>query len=144
MSDFDLRCRELYEYIEALVERFVVLQSGILDKAASNLSFQQIKVVGHVGKFQPCTMSELAERTRLSMSTMTGIVDKLVAGKLVRRYRSDADRRVVNVKLTARGMEIYEMEVKNHLELAKAMLNALPEPEQLQLIALLKKINSTV
>lgn len=47
------------------------------------------------------TTGEVAEAVHLSQATMTGIVDRLEAKGLVRRSRSDRDRRKVRVEPTA-------------------------------------------
>jgi DNA-binding MarR family transcriptional regulator len=52
-----------------------------------------------------CRMSELAEVTRQSAGTLTGIVDRLIDDGLVARVRDADDRRVVQVALTSTGKE---------------------------------------
>jgi len=52
------------------------------------------------------SMSDLAQGMHLHMSTVTGIIDRLEAGKLVTRERSEADARVMEIRLTARGKSI--------------------------------------
>ncbi len=55
---------------------------------------------------QPCTMRDLTDVTFQDPPTMTGIVDRLVKMKLVRRTRSQTDRRVVLVQATENGVEM--------------------------------------
>ena len=52
------------------------------------------------------THSELAQMLLLSASTVSGMVDRLVKGKLVSRVRSQKDRRLVRVVLSAAGKEL--------------------------------------
>lgn len=47
--------------------------------------------------------TELAREMTLSPATVTGIVDRLVARELVVRNRSDEDRRIVTLSITAAG-----------------------------------------
>lgn len=49
------------------------------------------------------SMQELSDRMRLSVSTMTRVLDKLVAAGLVGRIRSRDDRRIVLCALTGKG-----------------------------------------
>jgi DNA-binding MarR family transcriptional regulator len=51
------------------------------------------------------TVVEVSEAVQLSPPTVSRIIDRLVAGKLVVRERSTTDRRKVNISLTARGRE---------------------------------------
>lgn len=53
-------------------------------------------------------MTQLAELLDVSMSNATGIVDRMAERGLVRRVRVADDRRVVQVGLTAEGMQALE------------------------------------
>jgi DNA-binding MarR family transcriptional regulator len=50
--------------------------------------------------------TDIAYLLGLEKHSITTVVDKLVARKLVRRDRSEEDRRVVNLKLTPKGQEL--------------------------------------
>jgi DNA-binding MarR family transcriptional regulator len=54
----------------------------------------------------PATMSELAGRMFLELSSMTRIVDFLVANKLARRSADARDRRVCRVQITRQGRSL--------------------------------------
>lgn len=51
-------------------------------------------------------MGEIAQRMHLHISTVTGIVARLEAGKLVTRERAASDGRIVEIRLTPRGRSI--------------------------------------
>jgi DNA-binding MarR family transcriptional regulator len=51
----------------------------------------------------PLHAGELAEVVGASAATVSGMLDNLCAAELVERSRSEADRRLVMVKLTRRG-----------------------------------------
>ena len=53
-------------------------------------------------------MSEVARSIGVTLATLTVACDKLVAKGLVRRVRSQEDRRVVNIMLTDKGRAAYE------------------------------------
>lgn len=53
-------------------------------------------------------MSKISDEINISMSTATGIVDRLVKKKYLVRERSQLDRRVVQIKLTEKGQKIIE------------------------------------
>ncbi len=54
------------------------------------------------------TLSELARRVYLSRAGMTKMIDRLEGAGLVRRVRSDADRRVISAVLTAKGEKTFQ------------------------------------
>ncbi|MCK4665145.1 MarR family transcriptional regulator [Candidatus Dependentiae bacterium] len=55
---------------------------------------------------QEMTMGELAKSTDMSFSAMTGLVDRLIKNKLIRRRRSNTDRRKVIIDLSKRGTSL--------------------------------------
>ena len=54
------------------------------------------------------TMGELAERLQIRHHSAVGLVDRLVADKLVRRESASNDRRQVYIRLTRRGESVLE------------------------------------
>jgi DNA-binding MarR family transcriptional regulator len=91
-----------------------------------------------------CTMSELANQTRHSLATMTGIVDRLVKLNLVKRGGNPDDRRIVLVELTEDGQtrlaEVHAAR-RRQLEQAFGRLNA---ADQKELVRLLKEFSSAL
>lgn len=57
-------------------------------------------------KSSEVTMTELVEYINVPMSTATGIVDRLVKKGYIARERSEADRRIVVLKLTEEGSNL--------------------------------------
>jgi DNA-binding MarR family transcriptional regulator len=76
-----------------------------LSRPAIDLTLPQMVTLFAIRGAGTCRMSELAEVTRQSAGTLTGIVDRLIEDDLVGRVRDVDDRRVVQVTLTARGEE---------------------------------------
>lgn len=58
----------------------------------------------HLG--QASTVAELARACNLDAGAMTRLLDRLEAKGLCKRIRSESDRRVVNIALTATGSEV--------------------------------------
>jgi MarR family transcriptional regulator, organic hydroperoxide resistance regulator len=52
------------------------------------------------------SMGDVAQRMYLHMSTVTGIIDRLEAAKLVTREKSESDARVTELRVTAKGRSI--------------------------------------
>ena len=89
-------------------------------------------------------MSDIAAKLQLSLSSITGIVDKLEAKKIVRRSRSIEDRRIIHVVLTDEGHKVYKTAMDGHLEKVRTHLNALSPQEQDIFIALFRKIAGVI
>ena len=75
----------------------------------STLTMQQLQVL-LVLSLEPdgCSGQELATTMGVSLATMTGIVDRLVASGLVDRREDQHDRRVRRVRLTEAGRDTIE------------------------------------
>lgn len=50
-----------------------------------------------------CTMSEIAAHLRVSMPTVTGLINRLVESKYIRRVSSAEDRRQIVIELTPKA-----------------------------------------
>ena len=70
------------------------------DRSLSKLNLHVLMLLDHHG---PLPMSRLAALVDVSMSNMTGIVDRLEHGGMVERIRDDRDRRLVLVRATPTG-----------------------------------------
>jgi DNA-binding MarR family transcriptional regulator len=101
-------------------------------------SHQGMKALITLGRNGPSTMSELASQLGISLSTATHTVDRLVDKLLVERVRPADNRRVVQVALSAKGVQTHEAFLSGQLVMARHMLESLSPGEReifLELIA---------
>ena len=68
-----------------------------------DITEQQWRVLRVLWEQGRCTTSALSDRTLLSNPSLVGIVDRMAGKGLVRRTRSDSDRRLVFVEATPAG-----------------------------------------
>ena len=142
--NFEQKVKELMEHIDLLVDRFVVNERSTMENSCDTITHQEGNVISTVGRHGPSMMSDIADRLSLSLSSVTGIVDKLVEKKLVERERSEEDRRIVRVVLTAEGQEVVKSCSEGHLKIGRGMLGALNDVEQDALLGLFRKISGTI
>lgn len=88
----------------------------------------------------PCRMSDLAGALDLSMGGVTGIVDRMIKMKLLRRDRSVNDRRVVKVALLKRGEDTVGAINKLRRKTADDIFSALSGTEKKEYVRLLTKV----
>lgn len=108
--------------------------------AVEQLTRGEMRVLRALGRQDCCTMSGIADMICLSLSSMTGLVDRLVEKGLVKRDRSPEDRRVVQVVLTDEGREAHEAAMEGPAAFAKRVLKGLNAEEQEALATLMKKV----
>ncbi len=79
------------------------------------ITLPQLWALDQVAERKACTMYMLARALGLKSSTVTGLVDRLVKLGLLKRFNSQADRRIVLAKITPKGRKILEhMGVERH------------------------------
>lgn len=97
---------DIYEFLLDNIQKIVVPEELItLELSLSRFELLALQLSE---KFQIITMSNLAQGMAVPMSTATGIVDRLVKRGLLKRDRSEEDRRVVTVSLTDNGKALVE------------------------------------
>lgn len=85
-------------------------------------------------------MSQLARECGMAVSSMTGVVDRLIAKGCVKRSRDDEeDRRKVFVELDRKGEKIYRERLESEMETIIMMMESLKPEEQDALLNILGK-----
>ncbi len=94
--------------VDALAQlSFVVQRTLGRIAAAHDLSIVQVRLLGILRDRRP-TINELARLLQLDKSSVTGLVDRAEGRGLVRRISSTADRRSVQVTITAAGRKLID------------------------------------
>ena len=86
-------------------------ESSLSEIGLSLSEFRVLKLLFETG---PRLMVTLAMEQEITAPGMTMVVDKLEEAGLVRRVRSDADRRAINVAITGKGGEKLKRALKLH------------------------------
>ena len=126
------------EYVHQLAKRFYLTPS--LEGLGADLSSSELFACKALGRKGKCTMSQLAQECDLALSSMTGVVDRLIVRGCVRRNRDDGeDRRRVFVELDRKGEKIYQELLESEMQMIITMMDALTLQEQDALLDALGK-----
>jgi DNA-binding MarR family transcriptional regulator len=122
-----------------LIVRRLNAESG---EAANRLelSMTQAEVVSYLSERGETTMGELSDHILVSLSAMTGVIDRLVQKKAVSRGRDKKDRRVVNVSLTPAGKKLASDVSQVRKAHAIAILGALDASDRKRLLDIMGKL----
>ena len=104
----------------------------------------QIFTIITIAEGAPIRLSELSQKLNISAPTVTGIVDRLEKLAYVRRIPDREDRRAINVDLTPKGRALamkFKATIKSKW---KELLAQLPEREQEEYVAILRKIQKDI
>ena len=102
--------------------------------------YRQLRIIEFLGKEGPHMMRELADFLNVAVNSVTTIVDGLEKKSFVHRNRSDQDRRVIRVELTAGGRGVYQVTTEMRFRMLRSMLGALTDDEQEIFMVLFRKI----
>ncbi len=95
-----------------------------------NLTFPQALILNTLLEEAPVPISTLADRTGSANSTVSGIVDRLEKMELVRRERSEEDRRVIYVNLTEQCRTMRDSAKSSVKGYFASLMDTLSEEEQ--------------
>jgi len=137
--------RRIGFYLEKLewLGPILVRGLGLLSSAEAleqSFSFSQVMVLQTLHRAGPMKMTELARFLGLSKPNATGLVDRLVRRSLVRRKRSDEDRRVIFVALTPGGRRAAERLAVTSREGLTALMKRIPAKDLDAFIATLEQL----
>ena len=104
------------------------------EKGVITVEFRDLTKSGmHVGEASGLgdgrNMSSIAKKLKITVGSLTTAMNSLVNKKYVERHRSEADRRVVYVKLTEKGVRAYHHHEDYHRQMTQAILDKLDEKE---------------
>lgn len=125
-----------------LVKRCGVLMSQIAERrfASEPVSFAQWLVMANLGRFDQLSATALSEETGYDMGALTRIVDGLESLGLVRRERSERDRRAVEIALTTEGRRRVQSTKRLVVELLNELVAPYSKQEIETLIGLMQRM----
>ena len=100
--------------------------------------FYVLATIGYAGRLP---FGEIGAKMMVTVSNLTGIVDRLEEKKLVVRQRDATDRRVVHVVLTEKGAKLYKSTIPHFENSVERIFAGLSKPEHKELSAILRKLN---
>ena len=90
----------------------------------------QLKALYKIDNNSNISLGELAEKLRLTNSTVSGVIDRLVHSGLVERVVPKGDRRAVSIHLTEDGIKTLEHFNSSDSILMKKIKEVLDLPEE--------------
>ncbi|HIV24611.1 MAG TPA: winged helix DNA-binding protein [Candidatus Scatomonas pullistercoris] len=117
----------LFNEIWELEEQAIITEEF---KDITNNDMHVIEAVGLEGN----NMSAIAKKLNITMGSLSTAMNSLVKKHYAERNRSERDRRVVNIRLTAKGRKAYASHREFHDRMTDAVLAHLNE-EQVKVLA---------
>ena len=104
-------------------------EKAVITEEFKDLTNNDMHVIEAIGLGDGRNMSSIAKKLKITVGSLTTAMNSLVNKKYVERHRSEADRRVVYVKLTEKGVRAYHHHEDYHRQMTQAILDKLDEKE---------------
>ena len=114
------------------------------DSETLQLTVLQFQALIFIKKNKDVLMGDIAGHFKISLPTATVLSDKLVNSGLVKRERSENDRRIVNVSLTQKGEKMLKTAMKQRHQKVNKMLSLLSMEDRKQILNILKNLISNI
>ena len=110
-------------------------------KDMKELTLIEINTIIVIGRDNMKSMSEIANTLGVSFGTPTVTIDRLITKDYVVRIRDEEDRRQVFVKLSEKGIEVYNAIFELKSKATETIFSILSQEEKVALISILAKLN---
>jgi DNA-binding MarR family transcriptional regulator len=135
----------LEAFADRAMELFPQLARGMVRHennylAKGVITLPQVWVLRYLSRQRECPMRELADFMKMGLSSVTGMVDRLVKQGLVNRRRTDRDRRLVFVDITGRGRKILKEILEQRRETTLNLFESLTAEERSTYLCILEKL----
>ncbi|MEL7471331.1 MAG: MarR family transcriptional regulator [Pseudomonadota bacterium] len=146
LSDADLEASTDMELTQFLTYRVVKLHNAlnaqavaVLDRVAG-ITLAQWRIIALVGSGTAKTARDIAQKSIIAPAVTSRTTRVLEEGGLVSTRRPSADRRVLELTLTAKGRQVYEETLPHMQARQRALLSMLSTAERDMILGIFDKL----
>ncbi len=126
----DIETKGLNDLLVNVFNTILKIEEVALKESYGNaISLTEIHTLAAIGMGKPRTMTEVANELMINVSTLTTAVAKLVRKGYVKRFKGDADRRIVRIELTEAGIAVLGEHEEFHRKMVAKVVENLGEEE---------------
>lgn len=137
--NFDVNNLEnmMFDYIDQIK---VLLSQDTWENILLNCTKNEVLVLMMLYRGRDINMSQIADYLNAPLNTTTGIVSRMEKKKMIRRVRSEEDKRVVTIVLTESGSQEIGNIMTVFLDYGHRILSALSKEEMTLLSGVVQKL----
>ncbi|TVT53795.1 MAG: winged helix-turn-helix transcriptional regulator [Sedimenticola thiotaurini] len=113
---------------------------AVIYSSRFDIGIQEWRIIANLGNKKFLSANEIGEHVNLDKVQMSRAISKLMKKGLVKRTLDKIDKRKSSLRLSAKGLRLYEEIVPMALQREKQLLTALSRDEQLQFETILCKL----
>jgi DNA-binding MarR family transcriptional regulator len=132
----------LNEILPAIMRKFFNRQTNEFFKG--KITLPQYIVLEFLKRQEEAKMTDIAAFLGVTTAAATGIIDRLVKCGYVTRMHQPGDRRVVKIRLTAKGTEVVKKILQEKRQMIMEMFGALSQAERDEYIRILMRIQESM
>lgn len=104
-------------------------ENAVITEEFKDLTNNDMHIIEAVGLGEGNNMSTIARKLGITVGSLTTSMNSLVNKKYVVRERSEADRRIVYIRLTPKGEKAYRHHEEFHKKMVESAMEKLSEEE---------------
>ncbi len=135
LSDF---ADKMNEIMPTLIKEFARRQTNELYKG--KITLPQFLIMEFLDRQGEGKMTDLARFMRVTTAAMTGIIGRLVKYGYVSRMPEPRDRRIIKVKLTAKGLELVKKVRQERRQMFLDIFGRISEEDRENYLRIIMKI----
>ncbi|MGB2706364.1 MAG: MarR family transcriptional regulator [Candidatus Omnitrophota bacterium] len=108
------------------------------------LTISQMLILEMLRAKKECRMSDISKSLGVTKSAITAITDRLIKAHLVKRVRSQDDRRVVTACLRPQGLKLSNKLQNHKLRVISALFSNISREERTQYLSILRKVQKNL
>ena len=138
LVEIEMRMLEVKNLFSGISTEMVKSSVGIMGFA---VNMSQLKAMTAFSEDSLLSMGELCKMANIKMPSMTEVVDRFEKEGILERIRNNEDRRVVKVKMTAKGKKMHKEVLKRRADELTKMFGVLTTEDRTKLVDSLKNVS---
>jgi DNA-binding MarR family transcriptional regulator len=138
LVEIEMRMLEVKNLFFGISTEMVKNSVGIMGFA---VNMSQLKAMTAFSEDSLLSMGELCKMANIKMPSMTEAIDRFEKEGILDRIRDDEDRRVVKVKMTAKGKKMHKEVLKRRADELTKIFSVLTTKDRTKLVDSLKNVS---
>ena len=140
-----MKSKNIKAYIEKMEKMMVLVHHSMKDLGRMGLhkidiTPGQCMVLKMLSMLKNCTMTDLSKHFGVTMGNMTGIIDRLIIERYVKRIADPSDRRLVRIKLSPKGRRLITKIDKHRKAHFKKMLEKMSKQDVNTMLGIMERL----